>query len=250
MTVGPHRKAIMYFQPARTRTIEEATHHYVEVHQRFGRRTQRNLDSVISYHSGTATARYDINGEWNERPRIWMFSTVRFLGEQSVVLSPTSAKVLRDRANYMSELRMLEVAEDVTLDRLTKQTSLAKFVFEFGRSGYGDGGADRDPDGHLFADTGARLTELAEGAFGARLVTINPVLVEGEVVADAEPGQRSTGNALPLSPTTGFIEAYFDHQQWGEEFFAGPEVRELLQDGPAPLLHGHAVTEVCGLDRR
>jgi hypothetical protein len=65
-----------------------------------------------------------------------------------------------------------------------------------------------------------------------------------------EPGQAPTGEVLPSSARQAFVEVYFDHRDWAEEWFARPEVRTALLGSGWARVHGVRLQEECGLDRR
>jgi hypothetical protein len=95
------------------------------------------------------------------------------------------------------------------------------------------------------------LRRLLEDAYGARLMVSNRVRSESEYDDLREPRQGITARTSNSSRLA-YLELYFDHQAWGEEFFARDEVRRLFLDagfGPGDVAGYHAL-ERTGHDKR
>jgi hypothetical protein len=240
-------KTVSHFLPLSVVTAEEADRHYERVHTRFARQLLRQRAHVVSYHTARAVAQYDAAGGWAQRPRAFRFIVLRFLPGRGLELPDESrAAIVEDHRAFLRELRPFRVREEVLLDRLRGQTALEKYVFELDRPE----GASREGAGaHLRARL-RTLTDEAATAFGLRQLLVDHVLSEGATEAVDEPGQRSLPHALADTPRQAFLELYFDHREWAEEFFARAAVRAVLQDRYWQPIRGYRVVEKCGLDRR
>lgn len=241
------RKTISTFQPLAASDREECDRYYLEVHSRFARRFLREMRHVLSYHIARADAGYDLNGSWHARPRGFRYVTLRFRSGTALVLSSELRRAIdEDHRVFLRELRGFVVEEEVLVERLAAQTSLAKYVFEYDRT-------DSEPveaGTARLADQTSRLRALAEDAFGLRLLLVDHVASESRSEPIDEPGQRPTGELLPHSTRHAFLEAYFDHREWAEEWFVRPEVRRAVLGDGWGRVQGARVHEECGLDRR
>lgn len=244
---GIAEKSISQFWPLAASDPQTVNRYYRAVHARFARRTLRGMDHVMSYHTGLAEAAYDLNARWAAPPETFRYVTLRFRGGHSLAFSPdVRNQVTQDHRRFLRDLRSFDVAEDVRLDRLGGQTALVKYVFEY----------DRPPEVQD-AEAVARMesllcsvTALAQDAFGIRRVVANHVRSEAVAAALDEPGQAPTGELLPSTTRQAFLEIYFDHRDWAEDWFAIPDVRSALLGGGWSRVHGVRVDEECGLDRR
>ncbi|MGI5159141.1 hypothetical protein [Microbispora sp. CA-102843] len=244
---GTWDKTISHFLPASTVTAEEADRYYLRVHTRFARHFLREKSQVISYHINQATAEYDLLGGWERRPQAFRYVVLRYLpGRGLDYTDDLRETVVADHRLFLRELRPFRVREEVLLDRLTGQTALEKYLFEFDRADGVDVAAAREHlDGCL-----AVLAEEASSAFGIRQILVNHVIGEQATAPVDEPGQRPLPRILPSTSCQAFLELYFDQREWAEEFFARPVVRAVLQDRFWAAAHGYRVEEQCGLDRR
>lgn len=247
MSPVPYEKSIAHFLPLSSLSARAADRHYREVHAQFARRVLRELDHVVSYHINRAEREYALGGQWRRRPRAFRFVVLRFAPGRSLEFAPDIAEqIVEDHRAFLSHLRSFQVREEVVFDRLAGQTALQKYVFEYERLAaiaVADGEARFD---RLVAD----LQTLTPAAFGLRLVLANRVMTEGATEPVDEPGQRSLGVPLPATTKQGFLELYFDQREWAEDWFAVPEVRQVLTSGPWAVARGYRVSEECGLDRR
>ena len=234
-------KSIAQFQPLAGQSREDADRHYSKVHTRFARAQLRAMPHVLSYHTNRAEAEYDLAGGWGQRPRAFRFVILRFAPGRSLEFPPdVRERVAQDHRLFLRELRGFAVDEEVLVDRLDGQTALVKYLFEYERV------AEARPS---LDELAATLCELGD-TFGLRRIVLNRVRAEAVAESIDEPGQRPTTRPLPDTAKQAFVEIYFDHRDWAEEWFARPAVRVALI-GPAwALARGYRVTEECGLDRR
>lgn len=240
-------KNISHFLPVSTRTPEECDRHYTEVHTRFARSFLREMDDVVAYHINRATAEYDMSGDWRQQPRAFRFIVMRTAAGRPLRLPPDLADIVaQDHRNFLRELRSFPVEEQVVVDELRGQTALVKYLFEFDRAEADDPGRARE----RLDVSMARLRSEAAHAFGLRLLLVNHALGERATEGIDEPGQRPLPHLLPATTKQGFVELWFDQQEWAEEWFRCPAVRAVLQDRAWTLARGYRVEEACGLDRR
>lgn len=240
-------KTIACFNPVSTQPVAESERYYVEVHTRYARHWLRQAEGYLSYHTNRVVRQYDIFGTWHKPPGAWRFVILRTAEGRSSALPPTrNGFPWRDHPNCLKDLRRFDVEEQVLVNRLTAQTALEKYLFEI----------DRAP-GTPVPEAAARLSELAalltaelQGAFGVRLLVLNRVLRESVTEPVVEAGQRLTGRFHPETLRLAYLEFYFDHEEWGDEFFARPGVREALQDPFYGAVNGYHVQERCGFDHR
>jgi hypothetical protein len=240
-------KAIGRFDPTPSRTPEECERHYTQVHVRMAQELLRPMPSLLSYHANRVMAQADVNGGWGQHPRAWRFNMLRFAAGQALAFSPEQNEmVARDHVNCLYRLRHCEVEESVLLDRLGGQTATAKFLLEADRA------ASVDPDRSWasFTELAERVLAAMDGAFGARALYSNRVLTELECEPVDVEGQRPVG-VLDETTRVGYLEAYFDHQRWGEEALgvlardgALGQVRDLVD------VNLFRVEEQAPLDRR
>ena len=240
-------KTISQFQPLAASTREACDRHYREVHTRFARGFLRELPHVRSYHVGLAESAYDVAGGWAAPPPTFRYVVLRFDPGTGLSIGPDLRdRITQDHRVFLRELRGFSVEEEVLVDRLRGQTSLAKYQFEYDR-----------PPGEP-AEVGAarlreqldRLVALADDAFGLRLLLVDHVLFETASEPVDEPGQRGTGERLAETPRQAFVELYFDQPAWAEQWFVREDVRSALLGEGWGLTCGVRVAEECGLDRR
>ena len=81
-------------------------------------------------------------------------------------------------------------------------------------------GVDADAAWEAFRGLGDRVQSAMDGAFGVRRLIVNRALNEVECEPLDVEGQRPIG-LLEETTRVGYIEAYFDHQRWGEEALGG-----------------------------
>ena len=240
-------KSISQFLPLAASTREECDRYYREVHTRYARSFLREMEHVLSYHVGLAEAAYDLNGRWCARPRTFRYITLRFAPGATLEMDPeVRERITQDHRVFLRELRGFAVEEEVLVDRLSGQTALVKYAFEYDRRP----AEDAEAGGERLVGQVAQLRDLAGEAFGLRRLLVDHVLSEGVSEAVDEPGQRSTGERLPVSSRQAFVELYFDQQEWAEEWFARPDVRRALLGTGWGAARGVRVYEECGLDRR
>jgi hypothetical protein len=240
-------KSIAQFHPLAGQSREAADRHYLEVHSPFARRTLRDMPHVLSYHINRADAQFDLNGTWAQQPGAFRFIVLRFAEGRSLEFPPdVRARVAEDHRNFLRELRGFGVDEAVIVDRLSGQTSLVKYLVEYERAP----GEPADPFAALFGQLGEQLRELTGDVFGLRRIAVNRVRAEAAAEPIDEPGQRPTDRRLPSTTKHGFVELYFDHREWAEEWFGRPDVRTALFDPRWAIARAYRVTEECGFDRR
>lgn len=243
----PLLKSFASFNPLTSRTLEECERHYMQVHTRWARNLLRDRPHLVSYHVNRATAAYDVRGGFGQRPDAWRWVILRFQPGSRLGLSAEEQElVAQDHRNCLRDLRSYLVGERIVIDELRSQTSLVKYLFDF----------DAPPD--ALAKSAERLQSLADalgelartGNHGLRLLSVNAVTSEQENDPIDEPGQRPAGRVLALSTKSGFLECYFDQQEWADDLFARPEVRALLRDEPFARVRGYRIDEGCGFDHR
>jgi hypothetical protein len=240
-------KTISQFWPLAASDPETVDRYYRTVHSRFARRTLRGMEHVVSYHTARAEAAYDLNAGWDAPPETFRYVTLRLLPGRSLEFTPeVRSQVSEDHRVFLRGLRGFAVTEEVLLDRTTGQTSLVKYVVEYDRPPRENAtdGADR------LAGQLEELTNLAMDAFGMRRLVANHVRTESYAAPIDEPGQAPTGEVLASTQRQSFVEIFFDHRDWAEEWFGRDAVRSALLGSGWARVHGVRVTEECGLDRR
>lgn len=244
-------KTISQFQPLAASTRADADRYYREVHARFARGFLREMPPVRSYHTGLAVAAYDVAGGWAAPPETFRYVVLRLDPGATLPWTPElRERITQDHRVFLRELRGFAVDEEVLVDRLRGQTALVKYQFEYDRV---PGEPAAAGEARLRAQLD-RLVELADEAFGLRLLLADHVRHETGSEPVDEPGQRGTGIRLPETARQGFVELYFDQPEWAGEWFAREDVRAALL-GPDEGLAwdrvvGVQVHEECGLDRR
>jgi len=245
----PYDKTLSTFNPLTARGREECERHYTEVHTRFARHLLRDRHHVVSYHIDRAVAQYDVRGGFGQRPDAWRIVILRLQpGTRLGLSSEEQEQVVQDHRNCLRDLRSFRLSERVVLDELRGQTALVKYLFHFERAP-GEEGVRGDAErlGEI-ADQLARRAE--DGDVGLRLLVQDTVLSEQATEAVDEPGQRSIGRLLEQTTKVGFLECYFDEQEWAEDLFVLPDVRALLLDPHFAAVRGYRVEEGCGFDHR
>ena len=247
-TAAPaYAKTISQFQPLAASTRAECDRYYREVHTRFARGFLRDMPQVRSYHVGLAEAGYDVGGGWAAPPRTFRYIVLRFDPGASLAMgAELRERITQDHRLFLRELRAFTVEEEVLVDRLTGQTSMVKYQFEYDRPP----GEPVETGEKRLREQLERLVPLADEAFGVRLLLADHVRFESGSEPVDEPGQRSTGKRLPETSRQAFLELYFDQSEWAEEWFRRDDVRSVLLGEGWALSHGVRVTEECGLDRR
>jgi hypothetical protein len=244
---GPLAKTISQFQPLSTSTREECDRYYREVHTRFARGFLREMPHVRSYHIGLAESSYDVAGGWAAPPQTFRYVVLRFDPGTGLTLSTgLRERIAQDHRVFLRELRGFSVDEEVLVDRLSGQTALVKYQFEYDRR---DGEAAEAGAARLRGQLD-RLVALSEEASGLRLLLADHVRCETGSEPIDEPGQRGTGERVPATSRQAFLELYFDQPQWAEEWFRRDDVRSALLGEGWARAHGVRVDEECGLDRR
>jgi hypothetical protein len=240
-------KTISQFWPLAASDRETADRYYRAVHSRFARSTLRGMDHVVSYHTARAEAAYDLNAGWDAPPETFRYVTLRLAPGRALDFAPeVRDQITEDHRLFLRDLRGFSVTEDVLLDRTAGQSCLVKYVFEYDR-----GPQEAPADGaSRLAGQLAQLTALAGGAFGIRRLAVDHVQAESYAAPIDEPGQAPTGEKLEATPRQAFLEVYFDHRDWAEEWFVQDPVRAALLGVGWARVHGVRVAEECGLDRR
>jgi hypothetical protein len=205
------------------------------------------MPSLLSYHTNRVVAQADVTGGWGQHPRAWRFNMLRFAPGAALAFTPEQNEmVAQDHVNCLYRLRHCDVEETVLLDRLGRQTALAKFLLEADRP------ASVPPDRAWasFLELAERTLAAMDGAPGARALYVNRVLSELKCEPVDVEGQRPVG-VLEETTRVGYLEAYFDHRRWGEEALGA-----LARDGGLGRLRDLAdvnllhVEEEGALDRR
>ena len=250
-------KRVSRFLPSERCTRAEADHHYEWVHHRFAMRMFRDhAPSVRLYATNHAVAQFDLAGTFLARPRAWRFVILDVddppaddsLGGKEWLPSWAERSIVDDHTNFLREVRPFEVEPSLLVDRLTKQTTLAKYLVEIEAAGTGDDAvAAANASYERISDV---VRSEGSNAFALRLAVRNRALREAEMVAVTEPGQAYAGRYLPSTTMCGIDELYFDHRDWAAEFFRSPPVREALTLDPAVRVGVYAVEELVGVDRR
>lgn len=255
---GPYDKTMSSFNPLSSLGLDECERHYSTVHTRWARHLLRDRPHMVSYHVDRARAAYDVRGGFGQRPDAWRWVILRLAPGQRLGLSAAEQEqVVQDHRNCLRDLRSFTVDERVVLDELRGQTTLVKYLFDVERTGDGPAGPlDADPAGAAAEDRrrlGALADALAEraraGDHGLRLLLQDTVTREQATEPVDEPGQRPVGRVLEQSAKIGFLELYFDQQEWAEDLLGQPAVRELLRPAFARV-RGYRVEEGCGFDHR
>jgi hypothetical protein len=238
-------KSISRFEPTPSRTQEECERHYTQVHVPMAQNLLRPMAGLRSYHIDRALAQADVSGGWAQRPRAWRFVVLRFDPGESLSFSPDQNEmVAQDHVNCLYRLRHCDVEEDMLLDRLDGQLSLAKFMIEADRSPTADAAAAWD----AFTELAGRVRATMSNALGARRLILNRVLTELQCEPVDVEGQRPVG-LLNDTTRVGYIEAYFDHRRWGEEALAALSADGALRDPALLGVNLLRVEELAALDR-
>lgn len=242
------RKSLIQFQPSALAPVEQSERHYLQVHSPWALREIRAMDDMLAYHTNLVLGQWDLTGGFHRAPDLWRFATMRTRpGGQKGFPGPVLAFLSEDHENFARELRGFQVRETTWFDRRSGQLSADKYVVvldlpENTEREVGEAAVDRVEQG---------LASLLDDAYGARLMSSNRVLSESVYTDRREPRQGITGRVTD-SDRLAYLELWFDHQAWGEEFFAQPRVLELLVDGgfaPGASAAYH-VLERIGHDKR
>lgn len=247
-------KGITRWNPLHWSDVDEYERHYQQVHTVFVRANLRYGDIGVSYHIDRVLRQRDVAGGWAQRPRAWRFAITRTRDVPLTGAGGAIPEVLRhqydvDHTNFLRDLRSCQCEEVTVLDRLTGQTALDKYLLEI----------DRRPgisDDEAWAGLRPRLDDLharAADAFGARLVIENRVRAEAETGPVEAPGQRFGPDQFrPETDKVAYVEWYFDHYQWGDEFFAdaAETVDAILWDPAYSVAALYHVEERGGVDKR
>ncbi len=246
--LAPLVKSFASFNPITSRSLEECERHYLEVHSRWARNLLFDRPHLVSYHIDRATAAYDVRGGFGQRPDAWRWVILRIQPGARLALSAEEQElVAQDHRNCLRDLHSYLVDERVVVDELRGQTALVKYLFDFDHA---PDAIDAAPARRL-EEVAQRIGELASsGRHCLRLLIVNLVTSEQENDPIDEPGQRPAGRIVAHSTKTGFIECYFDQQEWAEDLFVRPEVRALLRDPAFSRVRGYRVDEGCGFDHR
>jgi hypothetical protein len=240
-------KSIAQFLPLAGQSRAASDRHYRTVHTPYARRVLREMPQVLSYHTNRAEAERDLSGGWAQRPRAFRFVILRFLPGRTLGFPPeVRARIAEDHRNFLREYRGFSVDEQVLVDRVAGQTALVKYLIEYERAA----DASAAECSQRFEAMAVNLQGAAADAFGLRLVHMNRVLSETVAEPIDEPGQRPTERTHPETSKQGFVEIYFDHRDWAEEWFARADVQAVLFDPRWAMARAYRVSEECGLLRR
>jgi hypothetical protein len=237
-------KVIGRFDRTPSRSPEECERHYTQVHVRMAQDLLRPMPTLLSYYTDRAVAQADVNGGWSQRPRAWRFVVLRFTpGETLAFTQEQTEMVAQDHVNCLYRLRSCEVEEAVLIDRVGGQRALAKFMIEADRPV----GVGPEEAWDVFSGLADRVRQVVDGAFGARQLVLNRVVNEVECEPLDVEGQRPIG-LLEDSTRVGYIEAYFDHQRWGEEALGVLAAGGALRDPALVDVNLLRVEELAPLD--
>ena len=250
-----HKKKISRLQPVDPARRDESERHYAQVHHTFARdQFRRVATDVTGYHGNRALGQFDLNGTFTERPDEWRFVITRWnaVGPEASHTVGFMSETLRnlfyaDRAKCIGSVAACEVTETVLLDRLSGQTSLAKYLFRYGPEQFGD---FDDFTSYYDGEHLPLLQRSIDRAYGLRLCLTNRVVQEAELKTRADGSMEYTGNYLERPSTYQFEEYYFDHDGLAHEFFTSAEMLCLLRDSRFGRVPGYQVEEKCGVDRR
>ena len=247
--VEPWRKRILQFQASALIPREQSERHYLEVHSAWALREIRAMDDMLAYHTNLMLGQWDLLGDFRQAPDLWRFATMRTKpGAKKGFLPKVIPFLSADHQNFLRELRGFEVEESVWFDRRSGQLTTDKYVLVLDRPS----GLDRAAALAVLEEVENGLRELLEHAYGARLMASNRVLSESEYDDLREPGQGITSRLVDESQRLAYLEIYFDHQEWGEEFFAREDVQSLVRRpelGPG-WVSGYHVLERAGHEKR
>lgn len=240
-------KSISRFLPVTAHPVEESERHYTHVHFPWAQRLLRDQPHVRTYHTNRVLRQYDQLGRFGRRPVAWRFVLLTFDEGRGLEFDPrTSEAIAQDHPNCLRDLRGTPVAESVVRSRLNGQTVLAKYLIEVDRAA-----TTPEEDAvrrlELFTDA---LAERLDTVGDFRLLRLNRVLGEAATAPVVEPGQRTTGQMLPETMKTGYVEVYFDDANAGDAFFGRSDVLALFDEPRFATLAAYHVEERCGLDRR
>lgn len=236
------RKSVVQFDPLSTVEFAAAEHHYTEVHTAMARRMFRHhVPNLTTYAPQRVRAAYDVSGGMDGPLDAWRFIFLHH-DEEHYVPPEWREVVTRDHESCFENVRSYVVGTERTMvDKRAGGTSSAKFVFKL----HADPGRAERVDAEL-----ARLAEMFDDAFGARLFIVNDIAGQRRSQARSRPGQM-TGNEVEPSEVLRIVELYFDHDSWGREFLADERVRTLLwRDLSCDDVHGYLVDEWLCIDRR
>ena len=224
------------------------------MHTRWARNLLRDRPNLVSYHINRSLAAYDVRGGFGQRADAWRWVILRMTAGTRLGLSPAEQElVVQDHRNCLRDLRSFRVDERIVLDELRGQTALVKYLFDFETAPErSDAAASSDvaASARLAAIADELATSARDGDVGLRLLLSNAVTAEQASEAVDEPGQRSVPRLVEHSTKVGFLECYFDQQEWADDFFALPQVRTLLRDPAFASIRGYRIDEGCGFDHR
>jgi hypothetical protein len=238
-------KMISRFDPTLRHGLAEGERHYTMVHFPFAQGLLASMPQVRSYHINRVICQLDLAGTWHQRPTAWRFVILTFDPSRGLEFdSATNNMIARDHLNFLCRLRSTVVTERVTINRLSGQTALRKYLIEVDRAD--EARADCTA---VVEEIEAAVSEQAAGQFGMRLVRCNRVTAELAAETLEEEGQKATDRVLPATDKLAYIEVYADDDRWGNEFFAAPRLQSTLVKTPLRVCT-YAIEERCGLDRR
>ena len=239
-------KTFAHFLPLASLGGQECDRHYREVHQPFARRMLRAQPQVLGYSTDRVRAERDLAGGWLARPRAFRYIAMRYESGRSLELPPeVRERIVQDHRRCLRELRSFRVREQVLVDRATGRSGLQKLVLELDRPT----GVPAPVGEQRLAGWLDGLQRQADDAFGLRRVVVDHVLGEQATAPVDEPGQRPLGHLLPETRRQAFVEVWFDHLDWADEWLDRPAVAGALLD-PFWTVLVSAVQEECQLDQR
>ncbi|HEY1690419.1 MAG TPA: hypothetical protein VGF95_16320 [Solirubrobacteraceae bacterium] len=243
-------KTITRMQPYAEDRRAESEDYYLRVHTPFLRRRYRELGVEVVYRTNLVLAQWDHLGGWAHPIDTWRFVQRDIEGIGADLSATTEDErqvrrlIERDHLFFVADMTMYSVEERTLWDRLSKQTSLAKYLFEL---------SEGDRPKHDAKVAAIRLSqalgELAPTLYGLRLLLENRVLCAAEPAALERPGQTFTGRTVK-SEALAIYECYFDNSQWGAEALASAQFVELMHDWGIDTVRGYHVLEEVGVDTR
>lgn len=242
-------KAINRFDPVRSKTLDEAERHYVEIHHTFAREMHRRNDAVLQYLPARAVGQYDINGEFDQTPDAWRY-VIHLRRDDlpdahSFLPESDRQTIWTDHTQCIRNIRGLEVQPETVLDRCTGQMVFVKYLFEF----HAEGSEQAEAKRHYVGQYLPRLKALLGAAFGFRKCVSNKVIRQVVTAPLQEEGQIVTGEYVEPVSAYRIDEFWFDNVAWGGDFFRNPATRALLRDKDLGRMEGYFVEEKCGVDK-
>jgi hypothetical protein len=250
-------KVFNRFEPSALRPLEECERYYREVATPLAQDLLSKHPNTVSYTQLRVLREYDLAGGWKQPLTAWRFVIMCSRddgladgrhGRASAVATGDDTRQALAQSNMfcLRELKRTPVEERVLLDRLTGQTALDHYLFEYDRPHE----LPADDARQRLERLADRFTELAHDAFGVRRIVLNTVLWQSRTLPVNEPGQRLTDEILDETFKAGYLQVYFDDVEWGDQFFRRADVRSVVRDPAYSVANGYHVDERCGFDKR